>query len=640
MVRFVTGSAVVALALALSAPASAQQPGTMVMQAPSLILQPGPASSAATPTPSTPPAISATAPAVATAAAPAAPAAAPVASAPPPAPVVPVTFEPGLIGAALGPDNAPLWEYPIPAGSAWPYLAYAAAAPSPGLTTLLPQAFSGALDISTVGDWGLRLRVDGLEKSYNTAKTCAVKLSIEGTDVAAGVVNSRSPVAMATLNLPDTGLYALAATVNCTGGLVEPLMLALETRAPGRDAWERPALRRPSRPLANIPAASDNSGNALTIRKGGAATAGVRWLQQVRLSPRPNYQPNGQLGDVVAEVPITRADALPLGTYKGFAKPEGSYLNDSNTHAAVLSTIQTASETGRWLYYVSIEQPPSSAQIVDRCAGSLAIEGNTVIPFSEFKTYRDQVASQDALGGWNGYRTRFMESRALVGAAELSRGDYKITVTVDCRDRPPHTARVWVKGPSDKSLRPLRAEEVKVQVVGAAPATIAPGGAAATMGGASGGGIAPGSSSVTVSGSALAGIAPGGGTITTSAATITDTLKAAAGAEINLTVNFATGSDVIEDQGRAQIAEIAAALRTLDTIAVVVEGHTDSVGDDASNLDLSKRRAAAVVKELTVIHKIDAARLSAAGYGKSKPIADNATDAGRARNRRVTIKRT
>jgi len=65
-----------------------------------------------------------------------------------------------------------------------------------------------------------------------------------------------------------------------------------------------------------------------------------------------------------------------------------------------------------------------------------------------------------------------------------------------------------------------------------------------------------------------------------------------------------------------------------------IEGHTDNVGTDASNLDLSARRALTCKKWL-VDNGVDTARLLAVGFGESKPIADNSTDEGRAQNRRT-----
>ena len=71
-----------------------------------------------------------------------------------------------------------------------------------------------------------------------------------------------------------------------------------------------------------------------------------------------------------------------------------------------------------------------------------------------------------------------------------------------------------------------------------------------------------------------------------------------------------------------------------------VTGHTDSVGDDASNQKLSENRAAAVRDYFVGQAKIPSSRLAVKGLGKSQPVADNATDQGRQRNRRVEVQFT
>ena len=70
--------------------------------------------------------------------------------------------------------------------------------------------------------------------------------------------------------------------------------------------------------------------------------------------------------------------------------------------------------------------------------------------------------------------------------------------------------------------------------------------------------------------------------------------------------------------------------------AIEVQGHTDAVGADDYNQKLSEARAASVVTWFTA-HKIPAAQLKSKGYGKMKPVADNKTDEGRAKNRRVEL---
>jgi outer membrane protein OmpA-like peptidoglycan-associated protein len=84
------------------------------------------------------------------------------------------------------------------------------------------------------------------------------------------------------------------------------------------------------------------------------------------------------------------------------------------------------------------------------------------------------------------------------------------------------------------------------------------------------------------------------------------------------------------------LQEIANMLSKDPTLKVEVQGHTDNVGADDYNQTLSEARARAVMDWLTK-HSISANRLSAKGYGKTKPLADNGSDEGRAKNRRVEI---
>jgi outer membrane protein OmpA-like peptidoglycan-associated protein len=69
---------------------------------------------------------------------------------------------------------------------------------------------------------------------------------------------------------------------------------------------------------------------------------------------------------------------------------------------------------------------------------------------------------------------------------------------------------------------------------------------------------------------------------------------------------------------------------------VLIEGHTDSVGSDAYNLDLSQRRADAV-RDFLLQNGVNAAQISTRGYGKASPVASNATAEGRQQNRRVEL---
>ena len=78
-------------------------------------------------------------------------------------------------------------------------------------------------------------------------------------------------------------------------------------------------------------------------------------------------------------------------------------------------------------------------------------------------------------------------------------------------------------------------------------------------------------------------------------------------------------------------------IREFPEARVVVEGHTDSQGNEARNQDLSRRRAIAVREYLLSNIAMSADRITAVGYGESSPIAPNDSEAGRARNRRIEI---
>jgi outer membrane protein OmpA-like peptidoglycan-associated protein len=102
---------------------------------------------------------------------------------------------------------------------------------------------------------------------------------------------------------------------------------------------------------------------------------------------------------------------------------------------------------------------------------------------------------------------------------------------------------------------------------------------------------------------------------------------------------FDTDSDRIKPESAPAIKQIARLLETNPALKLLIEGHTDSVGDASHNLDLSKRRAESVRAALVGQFAIDAARLSAAGLGAGKPVEANDTPQGRAQNRRVELVR-
>ena len=83
------------------------------------------------------------------------------------------------------------------------------------------------------------------------------------------------------------------------------------------------------------------------------------------------------------------------------------------------------------------------------------------------------------------------------------------------------------------------------------------------------------------------------------------------------------------------LKEISEVLKDNATVKVKIIGHTDSDGDDKSNLDLSKRRAASVKNALSTEFGIDASRMETDGKGESEPASANTTSEGKANNRRV-----
>ncbi len=101
-------------------------------------------------------------------------------------------------------------------------------------------------------------------------------------------------------------------------------------------------------------------------------------------------------------------------------------------------------------------------------------------------------------------------------------------------------------------------------------------------------------------------------------------------------INFDSDSDKLRADAKPAIDQLRDALKTNPSWKVMIEGHTDSTSTAAHNLDLSKRRAAAV-KAALVAGGIDAARLSTQGYGQTKPVASNDSELGRAQNRRVEV---
>ena len=100
---------------------------------------------------------------------------------------------------------------------------------------------------------------------------------------------------------------------------------------------------------------------------------------------------------------------------------------------------------------------------------------------------------------------------------------------------------------------------------------------------------------------------------------------------------FDTGKADVKPESKPALDEVAKLLKDNASLKVYVVGHTDNVGALAGNMDLSKRRAAAVVLALTTQYGIAAARLQSFGAGPYAPISSNDSEEGRALNRRVEL---
>jgi outer membrane protein OmpA-like peptidoglycan-associated protein/predicted small lipoprotein YifL len=116
------------------------------------------------------------------------------------------------------------------------------------------------------------------------------------------------------------------------------------------------------------------------------------------------------------------------------------------------------------------------------------------------------------------------------------------------------------------------------------------------------------------------------------------TMKKALDADghVALQVNFDVDKATLHPDANAVIDEITSLLKANPSLRLSIDGHTDNTGSAEHNRTLSGQRAAAVVETL-VSKGIDASRLQSQGFGPDKPVADNSTETGRARNRRVEL---
>lgn len=103
-------------------------------------------------------------------------------------------------------------------------------------------------------------------------------------------------------------------------------------------------------------------------------------------------------------------------------------------------------------------------------------------------------------------------------------------------------------------------------------------------------------------------------------------------------LTFATASSSVDASHRALLEKVRRAAEVFPRSQLVIEGHTDSLGNDQANMALSQRRAESVSTYLTGQLGVPAFRITAIGYGETRPIASNETPQGRERNRRIDVR--
>ena len=102
-------------------------------------------------------------------------------------------------------------------------------------------------------------------------------------------------------------------------------------------------------------------------------------------------------------------------------------------------------------------------------------------------------------------------------------------------------------------------------------------------------------------------------------------------------VYFNTGRAVLKPESFTSLNNLVEVMKLKPTMVIEISGHTDDVGDDALNLELSQKRAESV-RNYLIKNGIASNRVTAKGYGETQPIADNSTPEGKAKNRRTEVK--
>jgi len=121
----------------------------------------------------------------------------------------------------------------------------------------------------------------------------------------------------------------------------------------------------------------------------------------------------------------------------------------------------------------------------------------------------------------------------------------------------------------------------------------------------------------------------------TTAATDTRSKLITDGKLVSYGIYFDVNKDSVKPESFGTLSDISRTLNEYPSLAIKIVGHTDGDGDDASNLDLSKRRAASVKNVLVSQFGIDGSRIQSDGKGETEPVAPNTTSENKAKNRRV-----
>jgi outer membrane protein OmpA-like peptidoglycan-associated protein len=221
---------------------------------------------------------------------------------------------------------------------------------------------------------------------------------------------------------------------------------------------------------------------------------------------------------------------------------------------------------------------------------------------------------------------RRVELEAIHATGEMALGSAKRPFETVILNHPRYPISLRIAyGPRDGGF-PFKPDFVREVVRIDLPSAISSSGAGGARAGAGGGRVGAGGGD---GGGAGNGGGNGGGRM------IADALNKECRVELS-GIYFDFNQATLKPLSDAALKEIAGALRTSQR-RLAVEGHTDNIGSDQYNNDLSMRRAAAVKTALVRDHGVDGTALTTAGYGERRPIETNETLAGRARNRRVEL---